>query len=149
MPKISQLPAATTPTGAETIPAVQGGITVKIALSQLSGGVRYPCRVATTANITLSGLQTIDGVLLVADDRILVKDQTSASQNGLYVASSSTWSRSGDANASAFWWQGVMVPVNQGTALARTLWMMTTADPITLDSSSLAFSLLAASPTTS
>jgi len=54
--------------------------------------------VATTANITLSGLQTIDDVVLVADDRVLVKDQTTASQNGIYVASASAWSRATDAD---------------------------------------------------
>lgn len=55
-------------------------------------------RVATTENITLSGLQTIDGVLLVAGDRVLVKNQSTASQNGIYVASASAWDRSLDAN---------------------------------------------------
>jgi len=54
--------------------------------------------VATTANITLSGLQTIDDVLLVANDRVLVKNQTTASQNGIYVASASAWSRATDAD---------------------------------------------------
>jgi hypothetical protein len=53
-------------------------------------------RVATTANITLSGLQTIDGVSLVAGDRVLVKDQTNAAENGIYVVSAGTWSRADD-----------------------------------------------------
>lgn len=48
-----------------------------------------PVRVASTANIaTLSGLLTIDGITLVAGDRVLLKDQTTASQNGIYTASS-------------------------------------------------------------
>lgn len=53
-------------------------------------------KVATTGNITLSGLQTIDGVALVATNRVLVKDQTDASENGIYLVSGSGWSRSDD-----------------------------------------------------
>lgn len=55
-------------------------------------------RVATTADITLSNLQTIDGVELQTGDRILVKNQATASQNGIYVASAGAWDRSADAN---------------------------------------------------
>jgi phage-related tail fiber protein len=45
------------------------------------------CRVASTANITtLSGLLTIDGIVLVANDRVLVKDQTASQNNGIYIA---------------------------------------------------------------
>jgi phage-related tail fiber protein len=48
------------------------------------------CRVASTANITtLSGLLTIDGIVLVANDRVLVKDQTASQNNGIYIASGS------------------------------------------------------------
>ena len=54
--------------------------------------------VATTGNITLSGTQTIDGVSVVAGTRVLVKDQTTGSQNGIYVAAVGAWSRSEDAN---------------------------------------------------
>lgn len=56
------------------------------------------CRVGTTANITLSGTQTIDGVAVIAGDRVLVKDQTTTANNGIYVASASTWARSTDAD---------------------------------------------------
>jgi len=55
-------------------------------------------RVATTANITLSTEQTIDGVAVVAGDRVLVKNQTDAEENGIYVASATAWSRASDAN---------------------------------------------------
>jgi hypothetical protein len=53
---------------------------------------------ATTANITLSGAQTIDGVSVVAGDRVLVKDQTTQADNGIYVAATGSWARSADAN---------------------------------------------------
>ena len=59
-------------------------------------GPKAACQVATTANITLSGLQTIDGYTTLAGDRILVKNQTSSQFNGIYVASASTWTRSTD-----------------------------------------------------
>ena len=55
--------------------------------------VKASVRVATTANITLSGLQIIDGSTLVAGDRVLVKNQTVASQNGIYEAASGSWVR--------------------------------------------------------
>ncbi len=56
-------------------------------------------RAATTANIaTLSGTMTVDGIALSVGDRVLVKDQSTASQNGIYVVASSAWSRSNDAN---------------------------------------------------
>jgi phage-related tail fiber protein len=60
------------------------------------------CRVASTANITtLSGLLTIDGIVLVANDRVLVKDQTASQNNGIYIASAGAWVRSVGANVSS------------------------------------------------
>ena len=56
------------------------------------------CRAATTANITLSGTQTIDSVAVTAGQRVLVKDQSTASQNGIYLANASTWTRAPDAD---------------------------------------------------
>lgn len=55
-------------------------------------------RVATTVNITLSGTQTIDGIAVIALDRVLVKSQTTQSDNGIYVVSAGAWSRSLDAD---------------------------------------------------
>lgn len=63
--------------------------------------VKRTVKCATTANITLSGTQTIDGVAVAAGDRVLVKDQTTASQNGIYIASATAWSRAADADASS------------------------------------------------
>ena len=59
-------------------------------------GPKAACQVGTTANITLSGLQTIDGYTTVAGDRVLVKNQGSSQFNGIYIASASTWTRSTD-----------------------------------------------------
>jgi len=60
--------------------------------------VKASVKAATTANITLSGAQTIDGVSIVAGDRVLVKNQTASQNNGIYVAASGAWARSSDAD---------------------------------------------------
>ena len=88
--------------------------------------VKSPVLVGTTANITLSGEQTIDGIL-TSSSRVLVKNQTTQSQNGIYVSSSGTWSRSSDANT---WNQLVsaFVFVEEGTTQADTGWVCT-VDP--------------------
>lgn len=71
-------------------------------------------RVATTANITLSGTQTIDGIALVAGDRVLVKNQTAAAENGIYTVDASTWTRPADANLASEI-GGAVVNVDSGT----------------------------------
>ena len=82
------------------------------------------CVAATTANITLSGTQTIDGVAVIAGDRVLVKDQSTSANNGIYVVAASTWARSTDADTwveltSAFTF------VESGTANADSGWVCT------------------------
>lgn len=62
---------------------------------------KQPVRAATTSNIVLAGLQTVDGVVLVNGDRILVKNQTDATENGIYIVQSTVnsvynWQRSED-----------------------------------------------------
>ena len=93
--------------------------------------IKVPVRVATTANITLSGLQTIDGVTLVADDRVLVKDQTTQSENGIYVADTSTWDRAIDFDGVFDVVEGTIVVVNQGSANGSSAWRVETTGTIT------------------
>ena len=78
----------------------------------------------TTANISLTGAQTIDGVSVVATDRVLVKNQTAPAENGIYVASATAWTRATDMNT---WVQvpGAYVFVETGTTLADTGWVCT------------------------
>ena len=101
--------------------------------------VKASVRAATTANITLSGEQTIDGVSVVAGNRVLVKNQSTASENGIYVADASTWSRAEDANTSAEVTAGMFTFVSEGTANADSGWVLTTNDTITLGTTALAF----------
>lgn len=92
-------------------------------------------RVATTANITLSGLQTIDGVSLNANDRVLVKNQTTSSQNGIYVAKASSWSLAQDSTQGNLT-TGAYVEVEEGSTLAGSLWLLITPSPITVGTTS-------------
>jgi hypothetical protein len=91
-------------------------------------------RAATTANITLSGLQTLDGVAVADGDRVLVKNQTTPAQNGLYLASVAAWTRTADTlTANTF------VFVEEGTTQADTSWMITTNGAITVGTTSITF----------
>lgn len=102
-------------------------------------------RVASTANIaTLSGLLTIDGITLVAGDRVLVKDQSTESANGIYVAGSGAWSRSVDADGASEITAGMAVMVTEGTTNADTQWRLLTNDPITIGTTALSFGQIGA-----
>jgi len=98
-------------------------------------------RATTTANITLSGTQTIDGVALIAGDRVLVKDQTTANQNGIYVVAAGSWSRASDADNSPAGevTAGMYAFIEEGTTYASSGWVLATANPITLGSTNLSF----------
>lgn len=100
--------------------------------------IKVPCVVATTAQTTLSGLQTIDGVTLAEGDRVLVKSQTSALENGIYIASSGTWTRSPDFDGSYDVVKGTLVSVVAGTT-NQGYWYVTTANPISFGTSLIAF----------
>ncbi len=110
-------------------------------LSGISDGLgrKAPVRVATTANITLSGLQTIDGVTVAASDRVLVKNQTSSAANGIYDASSGSWTRSLDFDGARDVVTGTSVLVASGSTNGSTEWVVTAANPITVDTTALTF----------
>ena len=104
-------------------------------------------RVVTTSNITLSGgaPNSVDGVSLSLNDRVLVTGQSTGSQNGIYyvstvgTGSNGTWSRSIDTDATGELLSGTIVMVTEGNAYADTQWKLTTNDPITIGSTSLTF----------
>lgn len=97
------------------------------------------CRVATTANITLSGEQSIDGITTTTD-RVLVKNQSTGSQNGIYVSASGSWARSTDADADSEVTSGLYTFITEGTANGSQGFVLTTDDPITVGSTALVFS---------
>jgi phage-related tail fiber protein len=94
--------------------------------------IKAPVRLATTgSNVTLSGLQTIDGIALAAGDRVLVKDQTDPTTNGLYNAATGPWTRTIDANNNSQL-IGTLVAVGNSAVNANGLFRLTTTNPITL-----------------
>jgi len=97
-------------------------------------------KAASVGNLTLSGTQTVDGVSLVAGDRVLVKDQTTGSQNGIYVVAAGAWSRAADADSADEVTPGMFVFVEQGTANADSGWVLTNDGAITLGTTALVFS---------
>ena len=99
---------------------------------------KEPVRVATTANITLSGTQSIDGVSVVAGDRVLVKNQSTDTANGVYVAASGSWARAADFDGSSEL-LGAAVFVSEGATQGNQQWQLTTDGPITIGSTSLTF----------
>ena len=129
--KITNLAAPTDANDAATkayVDAARAGLDVKDSV-----------RAATTANITLSGEQTIDGVSVVAGNRVLVKNQSTASQNGIYVAAAGSWSRATDFDADAEVTPGAFTFVEEGTTNGDAGFVLTTNAPITLGSTSLTF----------
>lgn len=96
-------------------------------------------RVATTANITLSGTQTIDGVAVIAGDRVLVKNQTNAVQNGIYVCATGSWTRASDANVTGELKAGSSVFVAEGTVNGDSGWLISTDGTITIDTTPIAW----------
>jgi hypothetical protein len=112
----------TTTGSISTAPVSSTDIANKLYVDTVALGISWkePAQAATTADITLSGLQTIDGVTLVAGNIVLVKNQANAAQNGIYVASSGAWSY---APGSTTWSQyvGALIFVDGG-AQAGSLW---------------------------
>ncbi|TIW18476.1 MAG: hypothetical protein E5V81_17760 [Mesorhizobium sp.] len=86
-------------------------------------------RLATTANITLYGLQTIDGVLTQVGDRVLVKDQADQAQNGIYTASEGQWFRAADARTARTVQWGTTLIVQEGSVNAGKVFRFETIDP--------------------
>lgn len=101
--------------------------------------IKAPCLVATTANITLSGEQTIDGVACVSGDRVLVKDQTNAVNNGIYVVDTGAWTRDYDFNGPYDVVTGTIIVITSGTSNSNTSWRVSTTGIITIGTTSISF----------
>ena len=104
--------------------------------------IKDSVRAATTANLTLTAPgSTIDGVAMTSGDRVLVKDQTTASQNGIYIwnGSAVAMTRSPDADTTAKVTAGMFTFVEEGAVNADTGWVLTSDEPTTLGTSALSF----------
>ena len=95
------------------------------------------CKVGTLANITLSGLQTIDGYAVLAGNRVLVKNQTNTPDNGIYVASTGAWTRAVDMDVWAEVPGAYTVLLNGSQA--NTGWVSTSADTGTIGVTPITF----------
>ena len=102
-------------------------------------GIKAPVVAATTANVTLYGVQTIDGISLVAEDRVMVKDQTEGEENGIYTVQATAWIRSPDWDGKKDILQGTLVSIAQGTTNGLTIWYVATANIITIGTTAVTF----------
>ena len=120
--------------------SAQDAVTKSYADALTSGlDVKESCKVATTANITLSGTQTIDGVAVSADERVLVKDQSTGAQNGIYLCKSGSWSRASDFDSDTEVTSGAFTFVEQGSVNADAGFVLTTDGTITVGTTALSF----------
>lgn len=126
-------------------PTLDTDASTKLYVDNVARGMDWKdsVRAATTANIVLSGAQTIDGVAVVAGNRVLVKSQTAGADNGIYVAAAGAWARAVDADTSAEVSAGMAMHVAEGTANGDQQWILTTNDPIILGTTALSFTQLA------
>jgi hypothetical protein len=92
---------------------------------------KLSCKVATAGNITLSGEQTIDGISIVAKDRVLVKNQSTGSENGIYVCSTGQWFRATDMNSNETCRPNSFFFIEQGSTNGNKLFQLIN-DSITL-----------------
>jgi len=132
---------ATTTGTITTTPTIDTNIANKAYVDSVAQGLSFktPATVASVANIpTLSGLLTIDDVTLVAGNRVLVKNQATQSQNGIYVASAGAWARAADANT----WDEIVSAylfIEEGTVWGGSSWVDTNSRGGTLGTTPIVF----------
>jgi hypothetical protein len=129
-------------------PSVSSEAATKNYVDQAVAGLRNRiiAEAATTANINLTtdleNGDTLDGVTLVTGDRVLVKDQTDATENGLYiVVASGAASRDPQFDTIAEL-SGQMIVVNQGTANDNKIFLCTTDSNATIGISNITYTII-------
>jgi hypothetical protein len=85
----------------------------------------------------LSGTQTIDGVAVIVGDRVLAKNQTTASQNGVYVVAAGAWTRATDADSAGEITPGAFWYVEEGTSNSTSQWRVSNTGTITIGTTSI------------
>ena len=124
-------------------PSANNDLATVLYVKNIAAGLRDPkdaCRAASTANVNIaSAPATLDGVTLASGDRILLKNQTTASENGIYIfnGTGNALTRSTDADEDAEVTQGLSTYVVSGTVNQRTGWLLSTVDPIVVGTTSL------------
>lgn len=113
-----------------------------VRADQIRGSWKNPVRLASTANLPLSGLAAVDGVVPLDGQRVLAKDQVAGAANGIYIAAAGAWARakdfdnvSDDAIAA-----GLVVPVQEGAANGGKAFKLDTIGLIILGATALGFS---------
>jgi hypothetical protein len=123
-----------------TTPSANTDIANKFYVDSVAQGLnpKQAVKCATTASITLSGLQTIDTYTTLSGDRVLVKNQGTSSENGIYVASASAWTRATDMDV---WAEvpGAYTVVIGGSTNANTGWVSTSAETGTINVTAITF----------
>ena len=119
----------------------QDALNLRMAEALINGLVIKPSvRAVSQVNIaSLSGVATVDGVSLVANDRVLLVFQTNATQNGIWVIKAGAWTRPADFAAGSDQSKGVLVLVAEGLNAADSRWLMTTDGVITVNTTAIAF----------
>jgi hypothetical protein len=130
---------ATTTGQISTSPTSATDIANKLYVDTVAQGLnpKQAVKCGTTGAITLSGLQTIDTYTTLAGDRVLVKNQGTSSENGIYVASASAWTRATDMDVWAEVPGAYTVILNGGQA--NTGWVSTSADTGTINVTAITF----------
>ncbi len=134
--------SAVTPTELSYVSGVTSPIQTQ--LNNIISGLSWKTsvRVATTANITLFGTQTIDGIAVIAGDRVLVKNQSTGANNGIYLCAAGAWTRTTDATTGGGGATGILgatMVVQEGTISEDFIYTCSTNAPITIGVTALVF----------
>lgn len=117
--------------------AVNAIVDPKIESAAASIDSKASVRALSNSNISLSGTQTIDGVTLSVGDRVLVRGQSTATQNGVYVVSAGAWGRANDADQNYELTPGAFWFVEEGTTYGKTQWRIENTGSITIGSTNI------------
>lgn len=141
--KITGLADGTADTDAATVGQMNA------AVQSAAAGIdsKPSVRAVSNANITLSGEQTIDGVSVVTGDAVLVRGQSTGSQNGVYIAAAGSWSRRLTEDATQELTPGAFWFVEEGTAYGKTQWRIENTGSITVGSTSITINQFGAANT--
>lgn len=137
--QITALGQATADTSAAQLGQVKTLISAAIAGQT---AIKNPVRAVFTSNITLSGLQNVDGVTIAAGERVAVTGQTNAVQNGIYTEQTGAWVRAVDADEPSEWVEGTEFLVANGTQYGGTVWRLTSAGTSTPGTSAMNFTMI-------